>query len=174
MASSLIEISSDTLGSDQGFVTLTGMTSEYEVYVFVFNNVIPTVADADLLFQFTESGTPNDSANYDYTTKFLRSDTTNDNLKDTNRNFANLSGSMENDTGTGGVNGVMWVFNSTNSGEYTLATIEDMYLAEDGTMLATTGGFAFTVTSVVDGGKFYYDSGNIRSGAKVFLYGLKK
>jgi hypothetical protein len=174
MASSLIEIMSDELGSDQASVTLTGMTSEYEVYLFVFNNVIPTVADADLLFQFTESGSPNTTANYDYAFQYLRSDTSEAGLKDTNRNFANLSGSMENDAGTGGCNGFKYIFNATNSDEYTLSTIEANYLAEDGTMLGAQGGYCLTVTSVVDGGKFYFDSGNIRSGAKFVLYGLKK
>jgi len=174
MASSLIEIMSDELGSDQAAVTLTGMTSEYEVYLFVFNNVIPTVADADLMFRFTESGTANSTTNYDYAFQYLRSDLSEAGLKDTDRQHINLSGSMENDSGTGGCNGFQYVFNATNSDEYTLATVEDNYLAEDGTMLGAQGGYAFTVTSVVDGGYFFYDSGNIRSGAKFVLYGLKK
>lgn len=174
MASSLIEISSSTLGSDTASVTLTGITSEYEVYLFTFNNAIPTVADADLMFRFTESGTPNSTTNYDYTFQYLRSDLSEAGLKDTNRQHINLSGSMENDTGTGGVNGFKYIFNATNSDEYTLSTIEDNYLAEDGTMLGAQGGYAFTVTSVVDGGYFFYDSGNIRSGARFVLYGLKK
>ena len=174
MASSLIKISSSTLGTDTASVTLTGITSEYEVYLFTFNNAIPDTADADLLFQFTESGSPNTSANYDYAFQFLRSDTSEAGLKDVNRNFINVSGSMENDTGTGGCNGVMWIFNSTNSDEYTLGTIEDIYLAEDGTMLGAQGGYCLTVTSVVDGGKFFFDSNNIRSGARFVLYGLKK
>jgi len=174
MAGSLIEISSNTLGTDTSSVTLSGMTTDYDVYVFTFNNVIPDTADADLQFRFDESGTPNSSSNYDWAWKYLRSDTTNDNLGQTNRDVVFLSGSMENDTGTGGANGVIYIFNPSNSGEYTYATIEDIYLAEDGTMLGIQGGIVLTQATAVTGVKLYYDSGNIRSGSSFSLYGLKK
>jgi len=174
MAGSLIEISSNTLGTDTSSVTLSGMTTDYDVYVFTFNNVIPDTADADLQFRFDESGTPNSSSNYDWAWKYLRSDTTNDNLGQTNRDVVFLSGSMENDTGTGGANGTVYIFNPSSSGEYTYATIEDIYLAEDGTMLGIQGGIVLTQATTVTGVHLYYDSGNIRSGSRFVLYGLKK
>ena len=176
MAGSLIQISKDTLGSEQGSSTITGIDTTYDVYIMTFKNVIPSVADADLQFRFTESGTANSTANYDRAIQYLRTDI--DFLSDTsgvtNDTKMFLTGSMENDTGTGGSNGVMYIFNANNSSEYTYATLENMYLAEGGTMLGSPAGFVFTVTSSVDGGQFFFDSGNIRSGAEFVLYGLKK
>jgi len=174
MAGSLIEISSNTLGTDTSSVTLSGMTTDYDVYVFTYNNVIPDTADADLQFRFDENGTPNSSSNYDVSLKFLRSDTTNDNYGATNRDNMFISGSMENDTGSGGTNGVIYIFNPSSSGEYTYATLENIYLAEDGTMLGQEGGFVLSQATTVTGVHFYYDSGNIRSGSRFVLYGLKK
>ena len=41
-------------------------------------------------------------------------------------------------------------------------------------MLGNQGGFVLTQTTTVDGGQFFFDSGNIRSGARFVLYGLRK
>tara|TARA_Y100001938_G_C7917004_1_gene342449 strand:- start:163 stop:687 length:525 start_codon:yes stop_codon:yes gene_type:complete len=174
MAGSLIEISSNTLGSDTSSVTLTGIDSTFDVYKFTLNNVIPDTADADLQFRFTESGSPNTTSNYDNANKLLRSDTTFSNLSATNNDKVGLTGSMENDGNTGGQNGILYIFNANNSSEFTFATLENVFLAEDGTMLGNQGGFVLTQTTTVDGGQFFFDSGNIRSGARFVLYGLRK
>lgn len=176
MPGSLIQIDKDTLSSDTGSSTITGIDSTYDVYIMTFRDVRPVTANADLQFRFTESGSPNTTANYDRAIQYLRNDI--DFLSDTSGVAGDtkmfLTGSMENDGGTGGCNGVMYIFNANNSSEYTYATLENMYLAEDGTMLGSAAGFTFTVTSSVDGGQFFFDSGNIGSGAEFVLYGLKK
>jgi len=174
MAGSLIEISSNTLGSDTSSVTLTGIDSRFDVYKFILNNVIPDTADADLQFRFTESGSPNTTSNYDRAYKKLRSDTTFSNNSATNSDKVFLTGSMENDNTTGGQNSVLYIFNANNSSEFTFATLENVFLAEDGTLLGEQGGFVLTQTTTVDGGQFFFDSGNIRSGARFVLYGLRK
>jgi len=169
-------INSSTLSSDDSSLTLTGIDSTYDVYYLTFNNVTPDTANADFQCRFTESGTANDTANYDYAIQYLRSDIdfVNDKVSTTNGDKFFLSGSMENDASVGGCNGFMYIFNANDSGEFTFATIESMYLAEDGTMLAQVAGLTFTVNSTVNGVSFFFDSGNIRSGAKFALYGLKK
>jgi len=169
MAGQLIQVATNTVSSAVASVTLTGIDSD-DVYLFTFNNVIPETADADLLIRFTESGTANTTSNYDRSAKLLRSDTTFSNTSATNESQTNLSTSMENDNNTGGCNGLMYVYNANNSSEYTFATRETVYLAEDGTMLGFQGGNVFTVTSAVDGVQFRYDTGNIRSGAVFTLY----
>tara|TARA_R100001460_G_scaffold22434_2_gene45664 strand:- start:5627 stop:6154 length:528 start_codon:yes stop_codon:yes gene_type:complete len=169
-------VSSSTLSSDTGSVTLTGINSTYDCYYLTFNNATPDTADADFQFRFTESGTPNTTSNYDYAIQYLRSDTNfvSDTVGTTNSDKLFLSGSMENDANVGGCNGFMYIFNATDSSEFTFATLESIYLAEDGTMLAQVAGLTFTVNSSVDGVNFFFDSGNIRSGAKFVLYGLQK
>lgn len=169
-------VSSSTLSSDSGSVSLTGIDGTYDVYYLTFNNVTPDTADADFQCRFTESGTPNTTSNYDYAIQYLRSDRdfVSDTIGTTNDDKCFLSGSMENDTNAGGCNGFMYIFNANDSGEFTFATIESIYLNEDGTMLAEVAGLTFTVNSTVNGVNFFFDSGNIRSGAKFVLYGLQK
>tara|TARA_Y100000816_G_scaffold277032_1_gene246773 strand:- start:263 stop:781 length:519 start_codon:yes stop_codon:yes gene_type:complete len=172
MSNDLVVVSSNTLSSDTGSVTLTGMSSSFTHYLATFNEVTPTVANADLQFRFTVGGSAVSSNDYDEAIAFLRSDSTNDNDSQTNRNNMFLTGSIENDD-EGTCNGLIYIFNSQNSAN-TYATLEDVYIAEDGTMLGQQGGFLLTSSSVVDGVQYFFDSGNIRDGARFVLYGFNK
>ena len=97
MSNDLVVVSSNTLSSDTGSVTLTGMSSSFTHYLATFNEVTPTVANADLQFRFTVGGSAVSSNDYDEAIAFLRSDSTNDNDSQTNRNNMFLTGSIEND-----------------------------------------------------------------------------
>ena len=55
MAGSLVLIDSDT-ASTSGSITLTGMTSAYDVYMVTVNNVFPVNDNVYLHARFTESG----------------------------------------------------------------------------------------------------------------------
>ena len=169
MAGQLVQVDTETVTSAVASVTLTGIDSD-DVYMVAINNVIPDTANADLQFRFTESGSPNTTSNYDRSSKLLRSDTTFSNLSATNDDKIFLTGSMENDNNTGGQNSILYIYNANNSSEFTFASLENVYLAEDGTMLGKQGGFVLTQTTTVDGGQFFFDSGNIRSGAVFTLY----
>ena len=172
MSDALVLVSSNVLSSETGSVTLTGMSSTFTHYLATFNEVTPTVANADLQFRFTVGGSAVSSNDYDEAIAFLRNDSTNDNNQQTNRNNMFLTGSIENDN-LGASNGLIYIFNSQNS-DNTYATLEDVYIAEDGTMLGQQGGFLLTSSSVVDGVQYFFDSGNIKAGARFVLYGFAK
>ena len=174
MAGSLIKIDEEivTSASPVASVTLTGIDSNYDVYLLVMNNVSPVTADADVHLRVTESGTASSDSDYDIAYKLLRTDTTFSNINNTNQAQWQISGSLENDGGKT-FNGHCYIFNANNSSEYTFITIENGYLAEDGTFLGQQGGGVYTQTTAVDGVNISFDTGNIDTGTFT-LYGLKK
>ena len=158
MAGSLVLIDSDT-ASASGSITLTGMTSDFNVYMVTLNKVFPVNDNVYLHARFTESGTANTTSNYDsaYTNR---------------SNF--YVGNNYIGTGTQEqLNAVCYIFNSQESGEYTFITQDTVSAGHTYTVWGNQGGGVFTVTSTVDGIHFYMDSGNISSG-EFKLYGLKK
>ena len=172
MAGSLIKIAEETVSSAVSSVTLTGIDSTYNVYLLTLNNVSPATVNADVFLRVTESGTASSDSDYHLAYKLLRTDTTFSNIGSTNQAQWQISGSLENDGGKT-FNGHCYIFNANNSSEYTFVTIENGYLAEDGTFLGTQGGGVYTQTTTVDGVSISFDTGNIDAGT-FSLYALKK
>jgi hypothetical protein len=181
MAGSLVKISEETVTSAVASVTLTGIDSTYDVYKVVYSNLV-SATDASIgsnFFQarFTESGTPNSTANYDRASKTLNSDTT----------FANNAATNETQfypsnqgvgTGTGeATNGILYIFNANNSSEYTFYTMEQASFTYLEHLRGQQGGGVFTVTSAVNGIQFF--NGTVGASTENFaggiftLYGLK-
>jgi hypothetical protein len=172
MAGSLEKISETTVSSAVSSVTLTGIDSTYEVYLLTLNNVSPATVNADVFLRVTESGTASSDSDYDLSYKLLRTDTTYTNIALTNQAQWQISGSLENEAGKT-FNGNCYIFNASNSSEYTFITMENSYLADDGTFLGHQGGGVYTQTTAVDGVSISFDTGNIDAGT-FKLYGLKK
>jgi hypothetical protein len=170
----LIEVMSSTTTTDLGNVTLTGINTD-DVYMFMIANAVPDTADADLQIQLTESGTANGNSNYTVAIQYMRDDrdfatNSGDHLGQSGYSQANLSGSMENDVGTGGCNGYGFIYNANDSSENTIIAISTIYQAEGAIMLGQIGGIRLEENTAVDGVKFFFDSNNIRSGATFALY----
>ena len=172
MAGSLIKIDEETVSSAVASVTLTGIDSTYDVYLLTLNNVSPATLNADVFLRVTESGTASSDSDYDLAYKLLRTDTTFTNINLTNQAQWGISGSLENEAGKT-FNGHCYIFNANNSSEYTFITIENGYMADDGTFLGEQGGGVYTQTTTVDGVNISFDTGNIDAGT-FKLYGLKK
>ena len=171
MAGSLIKIAETTVSSATASVTLTGIDSTYDVYMFVTNNVHSANDGVNPFLRFTSSGTEDSSANYDYAFKNLRTDTTFGNESVTNDNEINLD-NLGNATGEA-FNCVIYLFNFNNSSEYSFMTLEGANINSSGVFKGRQGGGVLTVAQATDGVKFFMSSGDIDSG-KFKLYGLKK
>ena len=172
MAGSLVLIDSETASSSAS-ITLTGMTSTYDVYMVTINDIFPASDNVYLHARFTESGTANTTSNYDSSYKNLKDTDAFNNSSYTNRSDFYVGNNF---IGTGTqeqLNAVCYIFNSQESGEYTFITQETISAGHTYTLWGNQGGGVFTVTSTVDGIHFYMDSGNISSG-EFKLYGLKK
>ena len=173
MAGSLIKIAETTVSSSVNSVTLTGMTSDYDVYMVSYFNVnTDNSSGASTCIRFTESGTANSTANYDWAFKELISNASFSNPSNTNLNEIRIGSAT---TTVGKDNGTVYIFNSQNSSEYTFLTSENV--RQTGTPIqGRQGGGVFTVTSTVDGiqfGVMANPSNNITSGT-IKLYALKK
>lgn len=172
MAGSLIKIDEEIVSSAVSSVQVTGIDSTYDVYLLVMQNVSPATVNADVVLRVEESGTASTDSDYDIAYKLLRADTTFSEISSTNQTKWGISGSLENEAGKT-FNGHCYIFNANNSSEYTFITIENVYLADDGTMLGQQGGGVYTQTTTVDGLNISFDDGNVDAGTFT-LYGLKK
>jgi len=172
MAGSLIKIDEEIVTSAVASVTLTGIDSTYDVYMVRYSNVFSDTDDDALLFRVTKSGSADTTANYDYASKSLNGHIgfqNNSVTNDTKHNIASM--------GTAGneqANGIMYLFNFNNSSEYSFFTDEQTSRNRDGNLTGIQGGGVHTVASASDGVHFFMSSGNIDTGSKFVLYGLKK
>ena len=173
MSGSLIKIDEEIVTSAVNSVTLTGMTSEYDVYMVIYFGVrSDNASGASASIRFTESGTANSTANYDWAFKELISNASFANIANTNFNEIRI-GSASTSIQEG--NGTVYIFNSQNSSEYTFLTSENVRQTST-PIQGRQGGGVFTVTSTVDGiqfGVMANPSNNITAG-RITLYGLKK
>ena len=73
MAGSLIKIDEEIVTSAVASVTLGGANwdSSYDVYMVQYLNVVPVTDNQEVRMRFTEGGTPNTTANYDYAYKII-------------------------------------------------------------------------------------------------------
>ena len=171
MAGSLIKIAETTVSSAVSSVTLTGIDTTYDVYMIKINKLEVDTDNADLKLRFTESGTPNTTANYDSASKVLIS-TTFTNNSETNQTSADFSVNLG--TGTGEqFNAILYIFNANNSSEYTFYTTENTAYDYVPRLIGKQGGGVMTVQSQVDGVQIIGDGTDIDNG-KFSLYGLKK
>lgn len=173
MAGSLIKIAETTVSSAVSSVTITGIDDTYNVYKVLVRNLQPETNQVYPFMRFTESGTANTSASYDYGDKNLKAGFAYSNMANANQtNFYILSEQL----GTGTqelLNGNFFIFNASNGLERTYFTQETTALDHNSNHLGSQGGGVFKQNSVVDGVNFFMSSGNIASG-HFQLFGLRK
>jgi len=175
MAGSLIKITETTVSSAVSSVTLTGIDSTYDVYMVRLNNVTTASDNKDLYMQYIKASdsSTDSTANYDYATKGLLSNTSFQNNSNTNQTkfiiqYARGSATNEQD------NNILYLFNTFSSSEYSFLTFEGTGLNAAGNNASEQGGGAHTVAQSNSGVKFTWESaGNFNSGTFT-LYGLKK
>jgi len=176
MAGSLIKIQSVTTTSSVATVTLTGISSTYNVYIVEFDSVTPDVDDS-MRVRVTESGTPNTTANYSTASKQYNSSagTTSVNASAGGETSWNLAFGLES-TVTNNGNGVLWLYNFNNASTFSYLTSEVVgWGSSSNELKGRKGGHTFESNSACDGIRFFLNSGNnIVSGATFTLYALKK
>ena len=174
MSGSLIKIAETTVSSATAQVILTGIDTTYDVYKVVLNDVQGDTDTVSMQERFTVSGTPQTTANYDYSAKTLRDNSTFQNNAGTNMTGIPVNTQTAMGTGTGEtLQGVRYYHNFTQSGKYSFMTMEMVFRDFDGSSRGGQGGALYSVNEVHDGVAFFFLSGNIVSGSFV-LYGLKK
>ena len=173
MSGTVVKIAENTVSTAVSSVTLTGMDSTYDTYMVTYRNMQGSVNEKYPQFRFTESGTANETNNYDYAFKKLKTYSDFAAEGGTNVNLCYLTREKLGDQTEETANGHMYIFNASNSGEYTTATLENSNRDAGGNLMSATGGLGFTGASAVDGIYFFIDASNIVSGEFV-LYGIRK
>lgn len=183
MSGSLIKIDEFTVSSAVASITIGGgssgssglnasIDSTYDVYVLIYSGVAGN-SSANGRIRFTESGTANTTANYDEASQNLRSGASFS--QTATQNATSFTSDWNVNAGTeGGTQNIHYIFNASNSSEFTFISNEQTGLGvtTNGAM-SFTGGGTFTVASAVDGVNYFMDVGSIDSG-KFALFGLKK
>ena len=174
MAGSLIKINEAIVTTATPSVTLTGIDSTYDVYQLVISNY-QSVSSQFISMRVTESGTANDTANYDYAYKYFKSALAFANSYNSNQTATLLTATVGDTTTNSAYNGNVssYLFNFNNASEYSFFTFESTHNETGGTVVGLQGGGVFTSTSSCDGvyifgGNSYNFTGNFT------LYGLKK
>lgn len=173
MASSLIKISETIVSSATASVTLTGIDSTYEVYKCVASNIKSASDDKDLLMRVTVSGTAQTTSNYDEATKNMRNDTTFSNSALTNLDRWQPFSALGNSAGENG-NVICYLFNFSQSSEYSFCTRESLYRVSDLELFGMQGGGVYTVAETHDGVNFSLESSTNFTAGNFTLYGIKK
>ncbi|MDA7543937.1 hypothetical protein N8814_05305 [Acidimicrobiia bacterium] len=172
MSGSLIKIYEEIVTSAVASVTLTGIDSTYDVYMVKFSNLKPTTDNVLNRVRILVSSSADTSSNYDFANKGLRSDTTFDNNSNTNGTYWEFDRSG-NATGEN-TNATLYLFNFNNASEYNFITTEFTGSSPFDLIYGATGGGVHTVAQASNGIEFFFSSGNIDTGSKFTLYGLKK
>jgi len=172
MAGSLIKIEEVT-ASSSGTVTLNPLNSTYDVYKVIFENVVPATNNVKLQARFHNAGGVVTTTQYDFAHKVLKTYSSFDNDSATNQSAFDLT-DQELGTATGEVgNGVMYLFNTSNSSEYSFYTLEASCIDDNGNLFGNQGGGVLGVAESHIAITFKMASGNIASGT-FSLFGLAK
>jgi len=173
MAGSLIKIDEEIVTSAVASVSLLGIDSTYDVYMFTANNVVCSESIRDGRLRVTKSGTADTTANYDSAAKNLKSYGAFGDYSQTNSTYWNrvIANFQVTTSGVSG-NAIIYLYNFNSSSEYSFVTLDDATMYSSG-LLGQQGGGVHTVASASDGIQFFFSSGNITSG-KFTLFGLKK
>ena len=159
----LVQVATTTVTSAVASVTLTGIDSD-DVYMLTVKDFQPETNIVYPFMQFTESGTANPYALYDYAFKNIKAAVAFSNMAAANINYFYLLSEQLGTATQEKFNAIYYIYNANNSSEYTFFTQESTALDHNSNALGTTGGGVFTNNSAVDGVKLYFSSGNIASG----------
>ena len=148
MAGQLVQVDSWEYSTDVNSVTLTGIDSD-DVYMLVTSCLLSDATSAvATAMRFTESGTPNSTANYDEAFVDLKVNTTFQDIGHTNYSEFRF-GAVVN--GNNRDSGIHYIYNANNSSEYTFMTCEGVRYGGSTSLFGRQGGGVFTSASAVDG-----------------------
>jgi len=162
MAGKLVQVATETVTSAVSSLDLIGTTTD-DVYMLTGANIECSTATAYIQLRFTESGTPNTSANYDGAFKLIRAYNTFLNRTNLNSNHIELT-RLAQGSGANTSNFIVYIYNANNSSEYTFVTNEAVALTSSASTEGSAGGSVFTSASQVNGVNLFFNTGNIAGG----------
>ncbi len=174
MSGALIKIDEVTVTSAVSTVELGGAKwdSSYDVYMVNFSNLRPTTDNVLNRVRILVSSSADTTANYDFADLGLRSDTTFNNNGNVNQTYWEFDRSG-NATGEN-TNATLYLFNFNDTNEDNYINYEFAGNSPFDLIYGCQGSGVHTVDQIANGVQFFFSSGNIDTGSKFTLYGLKK
>jgi len=169
---SLVKISTHTVTSSEATVTLTGISSTYDVYLVTFENVTVDVDNQSMILNFTTSGVADTTANYQVHTMSIR-DAGDANRTQSSATYATICENL----GLGSneiANGNLLIFQAADSTANTGALVDTVYTTLSNTVRNEVGHIAHIVNETHDGVVFDIGGANNFTGGVFTLYGLIK
>jgi hypothetical protein len=155
-------------------VTLSPLDSTYNVYMLIFQNVVPSTDNTQLVMRFRNSSGDVSSSNYDFAHRVLKTYSDPDDDSDTGETGFDLT-DQELGTGTGEVGyGIVYLFNTQNSSEYSFYTIEATCIDDNGYLFGNQGGGVLRVAEQHTGVSFLDNTGGNMASGNFKLYGIVK
>ncbi len=169
MSGSLIKINQTIASGNPSTLTVTGITTDYNVYMVDVVNLVPN-ASGRVEWRITKGGSIQTDSEYDNarldmpTTSSFQNNENTDDSKVTNATV-DASGSW---------NAKFYLFNFTNASEYSFGTFEHNAYVDSPQVFGGAGGFVHTVESASDGLSFHWGDSRTFTNGELHLYGLRK
>jgi len=163
----LVQVATSTLTSQATTMDIIGIDSD-DVYLLTINNIKAENGNARLELRVLESGTANNTSNYDKADKFLSTSSFSNNYA-TNQNKMNIFANQPTSNYT---SAILYIYNAYNSSEFTYFTFDQTGWDNGNILGGRQGGGVFTSASQVNGVRILFGNVNsdILSGATMTLY----
>ncbi len=169
-------LSTQTASSNATLDFTSVITSDFDTYMFVLQDIIPATDATDLRMRTsTDNGSTFDSGASDYTTAgFANHDGTASLVALNNTGSAHVSIGVSVGNASGeAYNGIVYLFNPLGSSVHKTGRYLSNFINSTPNLQIYDGAFRRVTNADVDAVRFYMSSGNITSGA-IRCYGLKK
>tara|TARA_R100001460_G_scaffold55318_1_gene94667 strand:- start:666 stop:1169 length:504 start_codon:yes stop_codon:yes gene_type:complete len=157
----LVQVATTTVTSAVSSVILTGIDTD-DVYMVTVENWIPVTSTVVTRMRITKSGSADVNADYDFSGKFMKANTSFSNQSTTNN--TDFEFSFTGNTAGQSTNAILYLYDFNSSSEFSYGTYETCHNDHSDNTQGLYGGFMHTVASASDGIEFRFHSGNIASG----------
>ena len=171
MSGSLVLLQETTVTSPTASVTFTGIDTTYNVYQVIINDCVGA-NETNFNMRVTTSGTADSDSEYDTASRVFKSFSGFGTTTDEDEAQFKINSAVGSDTNES-TNHIIYLFNFSNSSEFSFYTNESIKLNASGQAEAFMGGGMHSVSEANDGVSFFFSSGNIETGT-FQLFGLVK
>lgn len=169
MSGSLVKINQTIASGSPSTLTVTGITSDYDVYMVDVVNLVPN-ASGRVEWRITKGGSIQTDSEYDNARKDMPMNASfqnNENMNDSKVTNATVDQN-------GSWNAKFYLFDFTNANEFSYGTFEHTAYVDSPQGFGGVGGFIHTVASVSDGLSFHWGDSRTFTSGELHLYALNK
>ena len=173
MSGALVKISDVDVTSAVASVTLTGVSSDYDVYVLYAYDVQCATDNKNIIVHTTVGGTADTNAVYDSAFDQYRSDNTTSTSSSANNGSLTFAPSLSNATGET-LSFIMYLHTFNENDRPSFVSVESNFVNVNSNNYGFQGGFMNSTNQACDGIRFIMESNANFSKGRFTLYGYNK